>query len=229
MQNIMMMFAIHNTRREWDPLPTAYKLQQLEQLHYEKKGKSPTEGELAQLASMTRGEVRRLKSILALPKVYREELIEEAKKPRQDQALTVDYVLEATKGANALRKREIINDTTEKRLTAAIVNKYKTGVVRNTVEPRQLARIARAVDREELPKTTAARLVARIIEEPNYSIAQAFNDSVARIDYEHTLEQQADRLSEKLSRDLGDKSDLGPDLRRALNNLLKVVARILGA
>jgi ParB/RepB/Spo0J family partition protein len=28
--NIMMMFAIHNARRDWDPLPTAMKLEELE-------------------------------------------------------------------------------------------------------------------------------------------------------------------------------------------------------
>ena len=31
LQNIMMMFAIHNTRTDWDPLPTAYKLRELEE------------------------------------------------------------------------------------------------------------------------------------------------------------------------------------------------------
>ena len=30
LQNIMMMFAIHNARRDWDPLPTALKLRDLE-------------------------------------------------------------------------------------------------------------------------------------------------------------------------------------------------------
>ena len=29
LQNIMMMFAIHNARKEWDPLPTALKLREL--------------------------------------------------------------------------------------------------------------------------------------------------------------------------------------------------------
>src|SRR5690348_14025424 len=28
LQNLMMMFAIHNQRQEWDPLPTAYKLRE---------------------------------------------------------------------------------------------------------------------------------------------------------------------------------------------------------
>jgi len=68
MQNIMMMFAIHNARS--DPFPTAVKLRQLEHLYERNEGRAPTESELAQLASLSRGEVRRLKNILGLPKEY---------------------------------------------------------------------------------------------------------------------------------------------------------------
>src|SRR5215218_3019595 len=67
LQNLMMMFAIHNQRRDWDPLPTAYKLRDLEQTITEEWGRAPTESELAELASITRGEVRRYKQLLGLP------------------------------------------------------------------------------------------------------------------------------------------------------------------
>ncbi len=49
-----MMFAIHNQRQEWDPLPTAYKLRELEERVAREWERSPTEAELAELASMTR-------------------------------------------------------------------------------------------------------------------------------------------------------------------------------
>ena len=58
LQNIMMMFAIHNARSDWDPLPTAFKLQELEDEFAKRQGRAPTEIELAELASLTRGEVR---------------------------------------------------------------------------------------------------------------------------------------------------------------------------
>lgn len=67
LQNIMMMFAIHNARKDWDPLPTAYKLRDLEEEFHQRQGRQPNEGELAEIASMSRGEVRRLRQLLALP------------------------------------------------------------------------------------------------------------------------------------------------------------------
>jgi len=66
MQNIMMMFATNLDRL---PFPTAVKLRQLEHLYERNEGRAPTESELAQLASLSRGEVRRLKNILC-PKEY---------------------------------------------------------------------------------------------------------------------------------------------------------------
>ena len=92
LQNIMMMFAIHNARRDWDPLPTAIKLEELEGIFTKQQGRKPTEKELAELASMRRGEVRRLRKLLALPKKYRKMLLAELEKPRSQQRLTVERV-----------------------------------------------------------------------------------------------------------------------------------------
>jgi ParB/RepB/Spo0J family partition protein len=227
LQNIMMMFAIHHTRSEWDPLPTAFKLRELEQLYKEVEGTSPTEAQLAQLASMSRGEVRRLKSMLDLPQRYLDELMREADKPRSDQKLTVDHVLEARRGALALRKRYVIDENTEEQLRDAIVQKYKTGVIKNTVEPRQLARIGRSVERKEITPRAAASLVSRLIEDPTYSINQAFQDSIARSDYEHNLEQQANRLTDKLTEELDRGTRPAGALADALRDLRSIISRLL--
>jgi ParB family chromosome partitioning protein len=226
MQNIMMMFAIHNARKEWDPLPTAYKLRDLEGLYREVEGRDPNEIELAQLASISRGEVRRLKSLLALPQRYLDELMKEAEKPRSEQQLTVDHVLEATRGVQALRKRDIIDSPREEDLRAAIVDKYKSGVIRNTVEPRKLARIARAVEREEIPVSVARRASERLIGDPHYSVDDAFRDTVEQADFEHSVEQLANRLTEKLEIVLAAQRDVGPGLRQALLRLGSTIRRI---
>lgn len=228
MQNIMMMFAIHNTRKQWDPLPTAKKLQQLEEIYLQVEGVRPNEGQLAQLASMTRGEVRRLKNMLALPERYLRELMQEGEKPRPQQTLTVDHVLEATRGALALRKRGLVDEVTERQLTDAIVEKYRSGVIRNTVEPRQLARIARAVERDELPVQSAVRVTERLIHDRGYSIADAFHDSVQRIDFEHTVEQQIRRVITKLEADFPEGQGVGESLHSALDELRDAITRVLG-
>src|SRR5258708_21845419 len=74
LQNIMMMFAIHNARKAWDPLPTAYKLRDLEKEFKQREGKDPTEAELAQLASTDRADSRRLRTLFSLPADYPRDL-----------------------------------------------------------------------------------------------------------------------------------------------------------
>ena len=227
LQNIMMMFAIHNTRREWDPLPTAFKLKELEELYASTEGRAPNEAQLAQIASMSRGEVRRLKNMLALPRKYLDELMVEAEKPRSEQSLTVDHVLEATRGASALRKRDVISVTEETELTDALVSKFKSGVIDSTIQPRQLARIARAVGRDEVDPSSVSKVVRRLIREPTYSVTDAFRDSVERIDHEHTIEQQADRLTDKLQVEIEEGASMGPDLLSALKRLRQALSTLI--
>jgi len=63
--------------------------------------------------------------------------MEELTKPREEQALTVDHVLEATRGASALAKRGVITDEEgEEELRRAVVDKFKSQVATSTVEPR---------------------------------------------------------------------------------------------
>ena len=198
LQNIMMMFAIHNARRDWDPLPTAIKLSELEREFEARNRRRPIESELAGLASLSRGEVRRLKKLLALPTKYREMLLEELEKPRVKQIITVDHVLETTRGAEALRKRSVIDKNEEDRLRRSILGKFRSRVEKNTVAPRKLARLARAVGRDEVSLRTARRVVMTLITKTEYSIEDAFRDSVEQADYEHGIEQLITRLLARL-------------------------------
>lgn len=227
LENIMMMFAIHNQRKDWDPLPSAYKLQELEQEFVRRQGRAPTETQLAELASISRGEVRRLKNLLNLPETYRDELMAELKKPRSEQVITVDHVLEATRGAAALGKRDIINDEEEERLSKAIIGKYRSGVINNTVAPRQLARIARAVERDELGVATARRVTMKLIEDEDYSVDDAFKSSIEQVDFEHSVEQLTVRLTDKLREHIEREYAVGEGVSDALSDLAKVIRQIL--
>jgi hypothetical protein len=174
------------------------KLQQLEGVLARRHGKSPTEAALAAAASMSRGEVRRYRKILNLPEKFKLELMRELEKPRGDQNLTVDQVLESTKGAEALTKRNIIDEDEREQLNQALVEKFRNKTIKNTVAPRKLARLARAVERNELPKQSARRVVKKLISRPQYTIDKAFEESVAQVDFEHGIEQLVSRLETKL-------------------------------
>lgn len=227
-QNLLMMFAIHNARKDWDPLPTAMKLQEIEKEFETRNKRPPKESELAGLASMSRGEVRRLKKLLSLPESYRQELLAELEKPPSQQEITVDQVLEATKGAEALRKRGVITPKREDRLRRAVMGKFRSGVVKNTVAPRKLARIARGVERGEVSVSTARGVVDRLIGNPAYSIEDAFTESVEQADYEHGLEQLTARLLSKLDEHKNRGYRPTASLVSLLRQLMKRLKRYVG-
>ncbi len=198
MTNIMMMFAIHNARKDWDPLPTALKLATLEREFKKRYLRNPTESELAGIASLPRGEVRRLKKLLRLPESYRKELLKELEKPRSQQFLTVDHVIEATSAAESLRKRNVIDQNTETSLRDTIISKFRSGVINNTVAPRKLVRLSRAVERNEVDLKVAQSIVRRLVRDSEYSIDQAYAETVERADMEHATAQLVERLVERL-------------------------------
>lgn len=227
LQNIMMMFAIHHARTDWDPLPTALKLQDLEIEFQRRHGRVPTEIELAGLASLSRGEVRRLKKLLGLPEHYRQELLDELEKPRPEQILTVDHVLEATTAAFQLKRRGIVDDRGEEKLRRSIIKKFRSGVIHSTVDPRKLARLARAVEREEVPLATAKRVTNRLIEDDKYDIDSAFRDSVEKVDFEHSLEQLATRLEHALREHRSRRYQPSPALSQVLRALVQEIDKLL--
>jgi ParB/RepB/Spo0J family partition protein len=225
--NIMMMFAIHKTRSDWDPLPTALKLAKLEEALADRLGRSPTEQELAAAASLSRGEVRRYRNILALPDAYKDRLLAELEKPRPLQILTVDHVLESVRGAEALAKQEVISRAEQIALADSLVEKFVSKTLTSTVEPRRLPRIARAVQRTEVPVDVARRVVLRLISDSKYTVNDAFRDSVERVDFEHGTEQLAERVVNRLEEHISRSYELGESLEARLRQLSRAIRRVL--
>ncbi len=227
LQNIMMMFAIHNARTDWDPLPTALKLRELEQEFARTHDRHPKEAELAGLASMSRGEVRRLRKLQNLPAQYQEQLLAELEKPRAEQQLRVDHVIEAMNATRALRKRGILTEGEDEALVGTIITKFRRGVIDNTVAPRKLARLARAVDREEFERDEARKAVERFMREPPYSIEDVFRDTIEKADFEHGMEQLAQRLVAKLEDHRARRYRPSETLRRSLELLADAIRLVV--
>lgn len=227
--NLMMMFAIHHRRNEWDPLPTAWKLRDLETIYASMHDAAPTEKQLAELASLTRGEVRRYKKLLSLPEKYQKRLMEELHKPRSKQILTVDHVLEATAAATAIVKREILRPSEEDKFREAIVRKFEDKVIVSTVDPRKFAKLARAVERGEVDVGVARSATLRFINEKDADIRELFANTVEEHDYQHVAEQLAERLGARLEEVVERNYDLSEGLIKKLRNLRKQINHIIGA
>jgi ParB/RepB/Spo0J family partition protein len=227
MTNIMMMFAIHNKRRDWDPLPTALKLQELENLFQKQQGRKPRESELAELASLSVGEVRRYKRLLQLPQEYRDELMRELEKPRADQKITVDHVLEASKAAELLRKRGIIDPSEEDSLRKALIDKYRSGVIKNTVEPRKLVRMSQAVERGEINAETAREVVENLVKKDAFGIERAYAETIAPVELQHTTNQLVERATLRMKELLRDRIRLSKELQKSLIELRDVIDELI--
>lgn len=226
LQNLMMMFAIHNARKDWDPLPTALKLEELDREFSRRHGRTPTEIELAGIASLSRGEVRRLKKLLGLPLVYRKELLAELEKPRSQQVITVDHILETTKAAESLRKANVVSAETEEKLRRAIIGKFRSRVVQNTVAPRKLVKLSQAVRRGEVSRRAAGAVVNRLLTQAKYSIDDAYVESVEKADFEHTIEQLAVRLLTRLQEAQRRGYAASPQLKTLLAEITAIVRRL---
>ena len=226
-QNIMMMFAIHNARADWDPLPTAMKLDQLAQMWEGEHGRPPSEKQLAQLASLTRGEVRRLRNILGLPKMHLDRVMEQQNLPRSEQRVTVDHVLEVTRAARLLHDRSVVSEATARKLEVALLDKFERRDATSTVDPRLLIRASRAVQRGDVSAQAVSIQVDRLISEPAYTIREAYQASVDVAETHRTLELTTRRLVHDLVF-LDSGAPLSEDLRTSLTQLKAVLDAILG-
>lgn len=225
--NIMMMFAIHNARQDWDPLPTALKLEELEKIITKATGEPPSERRLAAAASLSSGEVRRYRKILSLPKHLRRELMGELKKPRSEQHLTVDHVLEAMDGASRLVKASVISDDEKGSLVDVIAEKFRSARLTSTVEPRKLSRVARAVERGEVPRDRVRREIDRFVQKPEMTINEVFERTVEQADFSHGTEQIVRRALVRLKEMERRGIELSPELINALQEFLKEVRGLL--
>lgn len=227
LQNIMMMFAIHNARTDWDPLPTALKLRKLEGLFNEAEGRVPTEIQLAQLASLSRGEVRRLKNILALPQTYLDLIEAEQDLPRSQQNLTVDHLLEVVRGTAAVIRATILEEDERVGLEGVLIGKFQKKILSSTVEPRLLTRMARSVERGDVSREQMRQYIYRLIEDPTFTVREAYDESTQEVDIVHNIELTTRRLIGNVL-DMESLKDLSDSSRLALRKLRDAIDQLLG-
>tara|TARA_R110002110_G_scaffold412611_1_gene638715 strand:+ start:1073 stop:1924 length:852 start_codon:yes stop_codon:yes gene_type:complete len=227
LQNIMMMFAIHNARKDWDPLPTAMKLGDLERELTERRGKAPTEATLAASASMSVGEIRRLRRILALPQTEKDRLLQELEKPRHLQILTVDHFLETRRGVDQLVKKGVWPKARAETLVRSIIQKFEDKVEKSTVGPRVLPKIARAYERRDILIEDANRVIERLITSPNYSLERAFQDIAVVPEENRKIESSARNLAQRIEIFVRDHEIASPEALEELQKLSALLLRIL--
>ncbi len=223
--NLLLMFNIHALREQWDLLTIAVKLPRVIELLHKELGRSPNERELADRTGLTRGLIRRCKLLMDLPDHYKNEVLKELNKPKSQQRLTEDFFIEMERSLKTV-ERAIPDAIREKdQVRDVLIEKYQNGVIKNITDFRDVSKIARA-DRVQADPQAARLVLRRLFDRNDYSIENAYHESVSEAYSERDLLTHVRSLFGQLE---GVKyQQLDAEVREALQLLFERLAQLLG-
>jgi ParB family transcriptional regulator, chromosome partitioning protein len=226
LENILTMFNIHNVRVDWDLMPMAIKLGEVKRL-LEKDGKLASPRHLAGITGVSLPTVRRALDLLELPQRYREMLLREAEKPKDQQRVTVDLFVEVNKSKRVVQKYvpEVFEEVGEEEYVDAMVDKYLGGVVNNVVKFRDISKIARA-ERAGGNAEHVAPVIVDLVRNSGYKIEEAYKETVEFAYQTRDITSRAIGLLEKLQK-VTKRRKLPEDAIEALTRLRSEIDRLL--
>lgn len=222
--NLLLMFNIHSLREQWDLLTIALKLPRVIQLLTAERGARPNERAVADRTGLSIGVIRRCKLLIDLPDEYKDQILKELDKPKSQQRLTEDFFIEMERALKTVERAmpHLIKDKDIVRWT--LIDKYKRGTISNIVQFRMIAKIARA-EYVDADKRKARSVLSRLFEQNNYSIEQAYEESVSEAYAERDLITRIRSVIERLEQ--FEDEELDDDLRGALRALVRRATEIL--
>ena len=226
LENILMMFNIHNVRVDWDPMSVALKLKDVMEL-LEKEGKAINAKELSAVTGVRLASVRRALDLLDLPKKYQNMLIKESAKPRAEQRVRADLFIEIFKSLHAVERYtpEVLKSIHKNQYIDVMVQKYLDDVIDNVVHFREVSKIARA-ERAGADRTEAIPALIKLVRSKTYSIKDAYRDTVEAAYERRDIVTRMDGLVIRLKEFRGS-SKLTTEICRALESLRREIDRLL--
>ncbi len=184
--NLLLMFNIHALREQWDLLTIAMKVPRVVSLLEKELERKPTEREISAHTGLKRSVIRRSRLLADLPNKYKEDMLDELKKPKPEQKLTEDLFIEME---------------------------------------RALKTVERAIPDAIDSKDRVRRVLKKLFTANNYSIDEAFRDSVSGAYSERDMRTNATTLLDQLhSLPTGA---LGKEVRQILNKLYRRIREVL--
>jgi ParB family transcriptional regulator, chromosome partitioning protein len=226
LENLLMMFNIHNVRVDWDLMPMALKLGDVRGM-LEKEGKDTSPKALAAVTGVRLATIRRALELLDLPAKYQRLLLKEAEKPRNQQRVKADLFIEIYKSMHAVERYvpTVFEQVTKTAYVDSLVKKYVAGVVDNVVAFREVSKIARA-ERAGVEREKATPTIVRLIKEKDYTVRQAYEDTVQAAYEQRDMLNKLRAITAKLALYKSGKN-LGIEIRDALQQLRTEIDRVL--
>jgi ParB family transcriptional regulator, chromosome partitioning protein len=222
--NLLLMFNIHALREQWDLLTIAMKLPTVIDLLKIELGHSPNEGELSKQTGLNRGLLRRCALLIALPAKYKSMILKELEKPKSQQKLTEDFFIEMERSLKTVSRSMpgAISDLNQAR--HALIKKYRSGVINSMIDLRKIPKIAKA-ERVGADSSKAQEALTRLFEDNDYSIEQAFGETVSEYYSERDLISRISSILDRLNQ--FDSSSLDDALRERLHLLVNRASELL--
>lgn len=226
LENLLMMFNIHNVRVDWDLMPMADKLGEVRKLAT-KNNNVPNAKQLAAITGVRLPTVKRALELLDLPTKYKDMLLEEAKKPRSQQKVKPDLFLETYKSLHTVERYmpEVFDEVRKRQYVDAMVKKYTSGVVDNVVGYRKISQIARA-ERAGGDRKRSKRAILKLVRQEDYGIKDAYTDTVASNYARRDILTRVGMLTKQLET-YSDRNDADDELRKALRKLAIQIRKLL--
>lgn len=227
LNNLLMMFNIHNVRIQWDLIALALKITKVRELVKKERSVELTKKEIADLTGVNTATIARCDDILSLPNKYQDIIWEELEKPKGDQKYTEDLFIEIKKSIRTIEKYlpEIITKYTSSHILDTFYKKYESGVENNRVKFRDISKIARGESLGVEKKNIVAKL-NKYITDPKYTIEEAFDDSIGDAFNEKSTEKKMNDVINILvqTRNIGGDKELKDQLiklKKEVDRLLK--------
>jgi ParB family transcriptional regulator, chromosome partitioning protein len=223
--NLLLMFNIHSLREQWDLLTIAIKLPRVIELLKQRMGKSPTENDIAEETGLPRATIRRSRLLMEMPAHYRDQLLGDLQKPKNQQELSEDFFIEMERSLRTV-ERALPGALTDKNAARdTLIEKYKTKVIPNLVHLRFIPRIARA-SKVSADTSEAIAALKKLFKPNQYSAERAYEESVGQAYTERDLISRIEAVAERLEE--LDIASLDAEFRDSLQKPLRRLTAILG-
>jgi ParB family chromosome partitioning protein len=223
--NLLLMFNIHALREQWDLMTIALKLPRVIGMLAKNLQRSPNEREISEHTGLPRAIIRRCKLLMDLPDSYKEDILNELRKPKASQRLTEDFFIEMERALKTVERAFPLAIDNKDRIRRTLIKKFQSGVIKSRVTFRLLAKIARS-ERVNVSQQVAMRELGKVFAPNQYSIQQAYDTSVASAYAERDLATMIEGLIERLQG--VSAKDLDADVIAQLRQLITAIRQVLG-
>jgi ParB family transcriptional regulator, chromosome partitioning protein len=222
--NLLTMFNIHALREQWDLLTIALKLPRVIELLETRQKRRPVEKEIAEETGLPRATIRRSRLLMEMPGEYRDQLIGDLQKPKNQQQLSEDFFIEMERSLKTVERALPSALTDKNRARDVLIEKYKAKVIPNLIHLRYIPKIARA-SKVSASTNDAIAALKNLFRPNQYSAQKAYEESVARAYTERDLIGRIESLVERL--DEVDIRSLEPSFRKSLRKSLRRLTAVL--